>query len=122
MRTSAVKGVLFLSLLGGASLAGCGQPNSVQDGKAEKKPGQVAEKKDHNHEGWWCAEHGVPEEECSQCNVKVAADFKKKGDWCEDHDRAKSQCFKCDPKLKEKYAALYRAKEGNDPPPIDDEK
>jgi hypothetical protein len=50
------------------------------------------------------------------CSAKVAADFKKKGDWCEEHDRAKSQCFICNPKLKDKYAALYRAKYGKEPP------
>jgi len=29
---------------------------------------------------------------------------------------------KCDPKLKDKFAALYHAKEGKDPPPTEDEK
>jgi hypothetical protein len=55
------------------------------------------------------------------CSAKVAAEFKKKGDWCNEHDRAKSQCFLCDPKLKEKFAALYRAKYGKEPPPTEDE-
>jgi hypothetical protein len=54
------------------------------------------------------------------CNSKVAAAFKAKGDWCDEHDRAKSQCFICDPKLKEKFAAQYRAKEGKDPPAIEE--
>ena len=118
------QGFALLSLLGVMNLliGGCGQSTSPQRGKPEKKVTQVGETKGHEHEGWWCAEHGVPEEECSQCNAKVAADFKKNGDWCEEHDRAKSQCFQCDPKLKEKYAALYRAKEGKEPPPIEDEK
>jgi hypothetical protein len=80
-----------------------------------------AEKKVHDHSGWWCDEHGIPEEECSLCSAKVAAEFKKKGDWCEEHDRAMSQCFLCDPKLKEKYAAKYRAKYGKEPPPIEEE-
>jgi hypothetical protein len=118
MRLGSGHAVVFLSLVS-IALVGCGQSNPTQDGKAAKKPAQAAETKAHEHEGWWCAEHGVPEEECSQCNVKVAADFKKKGDWCEEHDRAKSQCFKCDPKLKEKYTALYRAKEGKEPPPTE---
>ena len=55
------------------------------------------------------------------CSAKVAAEYKKKGDWCKEHDRAKSQCFICNPKLKEKYAAEYRAKYGKEPPPIDPE-
>ena len=55
------------------------------------------------------------------CSAKVAKAFKAKGDWCEKHDRAKSQCFICDPKLKEKFAAKYRAKYGKEPPPTEDE-
>jgi hypothetical protein len=73
----------------------------------------------HDHSGWWCDEHGVPEEKCSQCSSKMAADFQKKGDWCAEHDRAKSQCFICDPKLKESFAAQYRAKEGKEPPALE---
>lgn len=69
-----------------------------------------------DHSGWWCVEHGIPEEECSMCSSKAAADFKSKGDWCEDHNRAKSQCFKCEPALAEKYAKLYVAKYGKEPP------
>ncbi len=87
------------------------------DGHDHSKDG----KKVYDHSGWWCGEHGVPEAECSMCNSKVAAAFKSKGDWCDEHDRAKSQCFKCDPKLQEKFAALYRAKEGKEPPAIEDE-
>src|SRR5437588_2922390 len=90
---------------------GCGKTENKGDqskeGPEKDKPTQVAEKKKDDHSGWWCEEHGIPEELCSMCGAKVAADFKKKGDWCEEHDRAKSQCFKCDPKLKEKFAAQY---------------
>ncbi len=78
-------------------------------------------KKDHDHSGWWCGEHGLPEAECSRCSAKAEAAFKAKGDWCDEHLRAKSQCFICEPKLKEKFAALYRAKEGKDPPAIKEE-
>jgi hypothetical protein len=89
-------------------------------GPAKPKPAAVAQKAD-DHSGWWCAEHGIPEEECSMCSAKVAREAKAKGDWCKEHDRAKSQCFICDPSLKEKYAAKYRAKYGTEPPPIEDE-
>ena len=114
--------VILYSVACGIALLvmGCGQSDSSSGPKPEKSI-QTAKTKEHEPEGWWCAEHGVPEAECSQCNAKVAADFKKKGDWCEEHDRAKSQCFQCDPKLKEKYAALYRAKEGKEPPPSEEE-
>jgi ABC-type nickel/cobalt efflux system permease component RcnA len=83
---------------------------------------KTADKKgtDHDHSGWWCAEHGVPEEKCSQCSSKVAADCQKKGDWCAEHDRAKSQCFICNPKLKETFAAQYRAKLGKEPPALEE--
>jgi hypothetical protein len=83
---------------------------------------EQSEKKGDDHSGWWCDEHGVPEEVCGQCNAKVAAEFKKKGDWCKEHDRPDSQCFICHPKLKEKFAAQYRAKYGKEPPPMEEEK
>lgn len=73
-----------------------------------------------DHSRWWCDEHGIPEEECSICNARVAADYRKKGDWCAQHDRARSQCFKCEPSLKEKFTARYRAKYGKEPPSIKD--
>ena len=120
-----VSGLFVLSLM---ILIGCSGNSATVDkktsspGKAkEGKSDEVAKDSDNKHEGWWCAEHGVPEDECSMCSAKVAAECKKKGDWCEKHDRAKSQCFICDPKLKETYAAKYRAKYGKEPPPIEDE-
>ena len=102
-----------------AVLGGCGpEKTTTEDPKKAAKPGP----KGHDHSGWWCPEHGIPEEECSMCSAKAAAEFKKKGDWCDKHDRAKSQCFICDPSLKEKYAAKYRAKYNQEPPPIEEEK
>ena len=105
-------------------LSGCSQADNKSGQTKEKDTkGKVAEAKHDDKKGdtkaghdWWCDEHGVPEAECSMCNAKVAAELKKKGDWCEKHDRAKSQCFICDPKLKDKYAAVYRAKYGKEPP------
>jgi hypothetical protein len=70
----------------------------------------------HSHEGWWCNEHGVPEEVCAQCNVKLVADFKANGDWCEKHNRPESQCFVCHPEKEAEFAALYEAKYGEKPP------
>lgn len=126
-RNYALTGSTFL-IVATLMITGCGKSNSVatQDGtKAVAAKDDHAPKKEikgHDHSGWWCAEHGIPEGVCSQCSAKVAADFQKKGDWCADHDRAKSQCFLCDPALKEKFAAQYRAKEGKEPPAIEDEK
>ena len=70
----------------------------------------------HTHGEWWCAEHGVPEEECGQCQPKVADALKKQGDWCEDHNRPDSQCFICHPELEAKFAARYEAKYGKATP------
>ena len=86
-----------LTLVAAVALAGsgCGR------GKEADPAQDVLVKKEHDHSGWWCTEHGIPEEECSLCSAKVARECKAKGDWCSEHRRAKSQCFKCDPKLKE---------------------
>jgi hypothetical protein len=113
---------LFLALV--FALSGCQPPEDrgpkpAKDPAAEKNEKAEAKGK---HDSWWCAEHGMPEEECSLCSDKVAKECKAKGDWCEKHDRAKSQCFICDPSLKEKYAAKYRAKYGKEPPPMEEER
>lgn len=124
--------ILTASLLAVATIfaAGCGQTNTDQpkaetakseDHDRDEHTSSVKGETGHDHSGWWCNEHGVPEEVCSMCSAKVAANFQKKGDWCADHDRAKSQCFLCDPALKEKFAAQYRAKYGKEPPATEEE-
>ncbi len=111
---------LYRSLTGSAtvifvlSIAAC----SKSAGKTAAAPpdaGKVAIA-GHTHEGWWCNEHGVPEEVCRQCNPKLVADFKAKGDWCEAHNRPESQCFICHPEKAAEFAALYEAKYGEKPP------
>lgn len=106
-------------------VVGCGQKPAENSGDGKKvKEVAKAEKEGDNskHSGWWCDEHGVPEEECSMCSSKVAKECKAKGDWCDKHDRAKSQCFICDPSLKDKFAAKYEAKYGKKPPEPEDQK
>ena len=112
----------------GALATGCGQPSSDggssqvsqasgDDHAGHDHDGEAHEEGDgHDHGGWWCVEHGVPEEDCSICSSDAAAKFKEKGDWCEEHNRAESQCFKCDPSRAEKFAKLYEAKFGHKPP------
>lgn len=131
---------LALSLTAALVLGGCGgdtttppksdkgtatgKPAGTTEAKLPETKGQEqakAEKKEHDHSGWWCAEHGIPEEECSMCSDKVAKDLKAKGDWCEKHDRAMSQCFICKPERREFYAAKHRAKLGKEPPPTEDQ-
>lgn len=111
-------GSVGLSLMAGIMIfaSGCGDTAKPNAGK-----GKTTAKAETTHDSWWCAEHGIPEAECSMCSAKLARECKAKGDWCDKHDRAKSQCFLCDPKLKEKYAAVYRAKYGTEPPPTEDE-
>lgn len=108
-------GVLLALIFPIALLVGCGKGTPNTEGS---KTTPAEKNKD---DGWWCAEHGMPEDECAQCNSKLAAEYKKKGDWCKEHDRPESQCFICHPELKEKFAAQYRAKYGKEPPPMQDE-
>ncbi len=110
-----------VALFGAIALiaTGCTRDDSVskQDRSGAAKKAVAASAK-NGHDGWWCEEHGVPEEMCSLCMSETDAKtkFKDKGDWCTLHDRAKSQCFKCDPALYAKYEAMYEAKYGNKPP------
>lgn len=115
MRTTSFYGILLTSFLASSVLLaiGCGQQPS--DATSTEGSTEVSESA-HNHGGWWCTEHGIPEEDCSMCSTKAADDFKAKGDWCEEHNRAESQCFQCDPTRAEKFAQLYEAKFGHAPP------
>jgi hypothetical protein len=108
---------LLLSLLPAVlvALAGCSKDAPKEQAKGEATTSES--KNADDSKTWWCAEHGVPEDECSMCSDKIAKECKAKGDWCEKHERAKSQCFICDPSLKEKYAARYRVRYGKEPPP-----
>ncbi|REJ91752.1 MAG: RND transporter [Planctomycetota bacterium] len=112
---------MFGLLLAFAVIAtGCGQQAGDDSSRPVSKTshdlGEEDHDADHDHGGWWCVEHAIPEEECSLCSSKAAAAFKAKGDWCEEHNRAESQCFKCDPSRAEKFAKLYKAKFGQAPP------
>lgn len=110
-------GLLFgLIAAFGLVVSGCGQSAT-----SELESGQVTDashggKEAHDHGGWWCAEHAIPEDECAMCNTKLAAELRDQGDWCQEHQRPDSQCFICHPENAEKYAALYEAKYGEKPP------
>lgn len=91
----------------GAWVAGCSQSAD----ETAKPEAEVA-----GHGGWWCDEHGVPEEICAQCDASLVAGFKAKGDWCEEHARPDSQCFICHPEKEAEFAAQYEAKYGEKPP------
>jgi len=50
----------------------------------------------HEDEGAdWCAEHGLPESQCTRCNPKLVAAFIAKGDYCRDHGYPASVCPLC---------------------------
>ena len=102
------KNVVVICALTARALVGCSHSGSTP-------VAHVAEA-GHNHDGWWCDEHGVPEEVCARCNTKLVADFKAKGDWCKDHDRPDSQCFVCHPEKEAEFAAQYEAKYDKRPP------
>jgi hypothetical protein len=121
---------LASAALFGLSMAGCARPAPSDAGQEDGQEGRDHSGHDqghgahrhgdqaaaHDHGGWWCAVHGVPESVCGQCDPKVAARLKKKGDWCQEHDRPDSQCFVCHPELEAKFAGLYEAKYGKAPP------
>lgn len=95
---------------------GCSSDESKSTATAGKDSSVASSKGSADHSGWWCAEHGVPEEVCGLCDSKVGAEMKKKGDWCKEHDCPESQCFVCNPQFEAKFAAQYEAKYGTKPP------
>lgn len=112
--------IAFFALFFGVLLVGCNdQKTSTGSGSTSTSTTKPSAAKSKDHSGWWCVEHGIPEDECLMCSIGEEA-CKKKNDWCEIHDYCKSQCFGCDPKLKERYAAQYKAKYGKDAPEPDD--
>ena len=93
-----------------AVFAGCNQTAN------NAGPAKQVATEDPSQGGWWCVEHGVPEDVCARCTISLAADFKAKNDWCQQHDRPDSQCFVCHPEKQAEFAAQYEAKYGKQPP------
>lgn len=48
----------------------------------------------------WCAEHRVPESQCTLCHSELIADFKASGDWCGGHGIPESHCRLCNPGIR----------------------
>jgi len=95
----------------GIVLSGCGQSTDENATVTE-----TSTKAAIDDGGWWCEEHGVPEEECALCDPTLVAKFKEAGDWCEEHKRPESHCYLCSPARLDKFAARYEAKCGARPP------
>lgn len=126
MKATVFNHSFFLSFVTAVAVmaSGCGEHAGETSGDAT--PVTEVSHNDHDaddpsHGGWWCVEHGVPEEQCSMCSSKAAEEFKAKGDWCEEHNRAESQCFICDASRAEKFTMLYEAKVGHKPPELETE-
>ena len=66
----------------------------------------------------WCAEHRVPESECTLCHPELAETFKAKGDWCEGHGLPESHCRSCHPGIKFPQEEILTASAGQ---PSEDE-
>ena len=121
-----IYGMILLATLGFTTVGmiGCGSNKSSGTNSNSVSTEEHAEDHDHDgeehvahdHSGWWCNEHGVPEDECALCKRSLVADFKAKGDWCKEHSRPDSQCFECHPENYERFAARYEAKFGEQPP------
>ncbi len=114
-----VLGMMLLAVLGFSTvgMTGCSSNTDVVSSETQDDHDHEGEDHaSHDHSGWWCAEHGVPEEECALCDSSLVADFKAKGDWCSEHNRPDSQCFECNPGNREQFVARYEAKFGEQPP------
>jgi hypothetical protein len=114
-RVFQIRALLVVASLASAVCVGCGKPGNGADPTATAESQQEATKT-HDHSGWWCPEHGVPEEVCTRCNSTLISGFVEKEDWCDTHDRPDSQCFHCHPELEAEFAARYEAKYGKQPP------
>jgi len=108
-------------VVGLVALAGCGATPTSKSGPKDEKKDAAAKDEGTKHAGWWCAEHGIPEHECSMCSPAVFKKLKP-DEICTKHtDRAKDQCFICNPDLWPKYVAVYKAKYGQDKEPPEPE-
>jgi hypothetical protein len=48
----------------------------------------------------WCAEHEVPETQCTRCDASLIPAFQAAGDWDAEHGLPMSQCRIHDPNLR----------------------
>jgi hypothetical protein len=84
--------ILLLLACGASPLLSTPSPKSeVAHAEAGVRPG--------SHEDW-CAEHSVPESQCTRCDPSLVPAFKATGDWCPEHGLPESQCLACNPDLK----------------------
>ena len=96
------RSILLLSLVLGTF--GC----SKEDASSKAAPAQQETKADTGHAPAgvkpgshedWCAEHEVPESQCTRCNPDLIPAFKATNDWCPEHGLPESQCKICNPEI-----------------------
>jgi cobalt-zinc-cadmium efflux system membrane fusion protein len=63
---------------------------SPKDQKTEEKQSKAPD---------WCAEHRVPESECTLCHPELVEKFKAEGNWCGEHHAPETHCRQCHPTL-----------------------
>lgn len=83
--------LLGLVLVAAAACGGGDAPSGSESEPAARRGAGAAV------EGAMCAEHGVLEAVCTQCNPKLVPVFQAKGDWCEEHGFPESFCPICHP-------------------------
>jgi hypothetical protein len=101
------RSILLLSLVLPIT-AGCSKDDARPAATTTQKPGGTAATgttgtghapagvKPGSHEDW-CAEHEVPESQCTRCNPDLIPAFKATNDWCAEHGLPESQCKICNP-------------------------
>lgn len=96
------RSILFLTLSLGL---GCSKDDGAKPSAAtEQQPATPASGhapagvKPGSHEDW-CAEHAVPESQCTRCNPDLIPAFKATNDWCAEHGLPESQCKICNPEI-----------------------
>ena len=127
MKTSTIRaGLVAMALSGFLVAAGCVQVPRPAGREGRAGPARRSRTSPRPRRGTTTAAGGATStaspRRSASCAAKVAKAFKEKGDWCEKHDRAKSaSASSATRRLKEKFAAKYRAKYGKEPPPTEDE-
>jgi cobalt-zinc-cadmium efflux system membrane fusion protein len=58
----------------------------------------------------WCAEHAVPESECTACHPELIGRFRASGDWCAGHGLPESHCRLCNPGIRFEQEEQLRAR------------
>jgi len=78
MIATITKSAASLTMFGVLALFASGCSQQATDADADAPTGEVTEAShdDHDHDddhsGWWCTEHGIPEEQCSLCSADAA--------------------------------------------------